>query len=91
MGIIKKPEPVPYFDCGKCGVTFDNFDEYEDHCKADAYNHTQEVPSTDCIICHKIVTNVVLPFTKELEKTPAICDECLEGHIKPTLKASGRL
>jgi hypothetical protein len=91
MPIVKREEPVVIYDCGKCGLSWDTFEEYEDHCKADPITHIQDIESAPCLYCQKLVTKIQLPFTKEKEPTPAICDNCFAVVVKPALIATGRL
>jgi hypothetical protein len=94
MGKIEKPELKPYYDCGKCGITFDDFDEYETHCKEEPARHLT-YGDAPCIYCKKIVhspkANPIFPFSKETETTPAVCDACFDSVVKPGLIASGRM
>lgn len=72
--------------CGKCGVAYDSKEEYEEHCKLEPQRHLQD-GQAPCIYCQTIVTFNGLPFTKDSEPTPAICDECFDSVVKPAIEA----
>ena len=87
---INEGEQPVIHKCGVCGKAWDTMKEYEDHCKENATDHMQ-FGHSPCLYCGKKVDFTTLPFSKELEITPTVCDECFAKIVKPALIASGQI
>lgn len=86
MPEIDVPQSEPIFSCGVCQKAWTTKAEFEDHCKYEPQKHLQK-GHAPCIYCQKEVTFKALPFTKDTEPTPAICDACFEAVVKPAIAA----
>jgi len=85
---LEEGSPQVIFKCSNCKVAYDTKEEYEEHCKSEPQRHLQD-GQAPCIYCQEIVTFNGLPFTKDAEPTPAICDECFDTVVKPAIDARG--